>query len=100
VGLVEHVAVWPAGRLSDRFHPGRRELPALTGSRRAFWQAAWRHAVFGVVLGELERRLNPPPESPPEATADLLEQYVTSNGHGDIERATRGARVDSGIPPE
>ncbi len=64
VGLFEHLALWPAGRLSDRFHPGRAALPRLTGDRRAFWLAVWRHALFGVVLGELEARLNPPPRRP------------------------------------
>ena len=56
--LVEHFGLWPLGRLSDRLHPARAELPVLTGNRRALWQATWRHALFGAVLGELERRLN------------------------------------------
>jgi len=55
--LAEHLASWPATALTDRFHPARDELPALRGSSRAFAQAAWRHLVFGTVLGELERRL-------------------------------------------
>ncbi|MDO8209270.1 hypothetical protein [Conexibacter sp. CPCC 206217] len=100
VALAEHVALWPAGRLSDRHHPGRDELPVLTGSRRAFWQAAWRHALFGVLLGELESRLNPQPLPPVEPDPDPLEHHVSSNGHGDIARAAGVARVDSGIPPE
>lgn len=79
--LAEHLALWPLGRLSDRFHPARDELPALTGNRRAFAQAAWRHLLFGLVLGELERRLNAEGEDEP------LEVPVGSNGHGDIERA-------------
>ena len=54
--MAENVALWPLGRLSDRFHPARRELPRLTGNRRAFAQATWRHALFGVVLGLLVRR--------------------------------------------
>jgi hypothetical protein len=58
IGLAEHVGLWPLGRLTDRFHPARRELPRLTDNRRAFWQATWRHLLFGAVLGELERRLN------------------------------------------
>lgn len=97
VALVEHLALWPAGRLSDRFHPGRDELPRLTGDRRAFWLAVWRHALFGVLLGELEHRLNPPPLPPPEPAPAPFEQYVSSNGHGDLGRA---ARVDSAFPPE
>jgi hypothetical protein len=55
--LGEHLASWPATALTDRFHPARAELPILSGSGRAFAQAAWRHLVFGTVLGELERRL-------------------------------------------
>jgi hypothetical protein len=46
--------------LSDRFHPARGNLPRLTGNRRALAQATWRHLLFGVVLGELERRANRP----------------------------------------
>jgi hypothetical protein len=81
----EHLALWPLGRLSDRYHPARGQLPALTGNRRAFVQAAWRHALFGAVLGELERRLNPPDVfEPPEVP-------VSSNGHGNIEQAAVGA---------
>jgi hypothetical protein len=52
--LAEHVGLWPLGRLSDRFHPARWELPELTGNRRAFAQATWRHALFGVALGAME----------------------------------------------
>jgi len=55
--LAEHVASWPATALTDRLHPARAELPVLAGSRRAFAQATWRHLLFGVVLGTLERRL-------------------------------------------
>jgi hypothetical protein len=57
-GLAEHVGLWPLGRASDRFHPARRELPKLAGNRRAFAQATWRHALFGIVLGVGEERLN------------------------------------------
>jgi hypothetical protein len=56
--LVEHVATWPATALTDRFHPARDELPVLRPSRRAFAQATWRHLLFGVLLGELERHLH------------------------------------------
>ena len=51
-------ALWPLGVLIDRHHPARSELEPLRGNRRAFAQATWRHLLFGVVLGELERRLN------------------------------------------
>jgi hypothetical protein len=83
--MAEHVALWPLGRLLDRLHPARRELTPLTGNRRAFAQAAWRHLVFGLVLGELERRLNAEVgEEPPEVP-------VSSNGHGNIEMAVGAA---------
>lgn len=82
-GLFEHVALWPLGRLSDRFHPARKQLPTLTGNRVAFAQAAWRHLLFGLVLGELERRVNAEPEpTPPEPPADY-----STNGHGTFEHA-------------
>jgi hypothetical protein len=83
IGLVEHVGLWPLGRLTDRLHPARKELPALTGNRPAFLQATWRHLLFGLVLGELERRVNAEPEpAPPEPEADY-----SSNGHGSLEHA-------------
>jgi hypothetical protein len=58
VAQAENFALWPLGRLSDRFHPAHAELPRLTGNRRALAQATWRHLLFGVVLGALERRWN------------------------------------------
>jgi hypothetical protein len=61
VGLAEHVGLWPLGRVTDRLHPARAELPRLTGNRRAFRQATWRHLLFGIVLGTLEGLLNPTP---------------------------------------
>ena len=86
LALFEHVALWPLGSLSDRFHPARKELTQLQGNRRAFAQGAVRHLLFGVVLGELERRLNAAPEpAPPPAAVD-----VSSNGHGSIEHAASG----------
>jgi hypothetical protein len=81
--LAEHLALWPLVRVTDRLHPARRELPKLTGNRPAFWQAAWRHLLFGVVLGELERRLNEAPEHEP---ADFT-AVVSTNGHGSLEDA-------------
>ena len=84
--LAEHVALWPLlVRGSDHHHPARDDLPALTGNRRAFAQATWRHFLFGVVLGELERRLNRTEVYEP------LEVPVSSNGHGNIEHAAVGA---------
>jgi hypothetical protein len=58
VGLIEHVATWPMVALVDRYHPARKELPKLSGDRRAFGQATIRHAVFGIVLGLVEDALN------------------------------------------
>ena len=81
--LAEHLAFWPLGALIDRHHPARSELEPLIGNRRAFAQAGWRHLLFGVVLAETERRLND------TARFEPLEQVpASSNGHGDIERAT------------
>ena len=81
--LGEHVALWPLTTVVDRFHPARKDLPALAGDRRAFAQSAIRHLLFGLVLGELERRLNATPEpAPPPPMAAF-----SSNGHGSIEQA-------------
>ena len=80
-GLVEHLAFWPATLLVDRLHPAAGDFPALWGDPRAFAQAAWRHALFGLVMGELERRLNPPGDSP----APIDDADVASNGHGSAE---------------
>ncbi len=55
---VENFGLWPLVRLTDRFHPARHELEPLSGNRRALAQATWRHAIFGVVLGVVEARLN------------------------------------------
>lgn len=84
-GMAEHVALWPLGRLIDRYHPARGDLTGLEGNRRAFGQAMWRHLVFGVVLGELERRLNATDEYEPPSVP------VTSNGQGNIEAAVSAA---------
>ena len=85
-GLAEHLGFWPTVGLIDRHHPARSELEPLSGNRRAFAQAAWRHLLFGLVLGELERRLNDEREYEP-----LEGVPVSSNGHGNIERAAVGA---------
>jgi len=85
-GIAEHVGFWPLGRLVDRLHPARGDLTPLSGNRRAFAQATWRHVLFGLVLAELERRLNAEDtaEEPPPVP-------VSSNGHGDIEAAVGAA---------
>jgi hypothetical protein len=86
LALFEHLALWPLGAVSDRFHPARKELPKLQGNRRAFAQGTVRHLIFGLVLGELEQRLNAAPEpAPPPDAID-----VSSNGHGSIEHAASG----------
>lgn len=83
--LAEHLALWPLGRLVDRHHPARRELAQMSGNSRAFAQAAWRHALFGLTLGALEHRLNRQRhEEPPPVP-------ISSNGHGDIETAAVAA---------
>jgi hypothetical protein len=82
-GLAEHVSTWPLTIAVERVHPARDDLPPLWGSPRAFAQATWRHLVFGIVLGELERRLNAGDQDGPLP----FEQQVSSNGHGDLERA-------------
>jgi hypothetical protein len=86
-GLAEHLATWPGTAVIDRVHPARCDLPDLWGSGRAFAQGAWRHAVFGFVLGELERRLNPPEE----IALQVDDVVVSTNGHGSVEHvATPG----------
>jgi hypothetical protein len=47
-GMAENLATWPL----TRFLPGVE----LWGNRRAFWQAVWRHLLFGALLGVLEER--------------------------------------------
>jgi hypothetical protein len=81
VALAEHVALWPLTIAVDRVHPARDEMPRLAGSARAFAQATWRHLLFGIVMGELERRLN----APPDQDIPAYEHVVSSNGHGHLE---------------
>jgi hypothetical protein len=80
-GLAEHVATWPGTAMLDRVHPARSDLPQLWGSGRAFAQGAWRHVLFGFVLGEIERRLNPLDE----LGAPVDDAVVSTNGHGSVE---------------
>jgi hypothetical protein len=82
--LAENFVTWPLTALADRLHPARAELPAAFGSPRALAQSTWRHLLFGVLLGELERRLNAPEEV---EVPDYL-QTVSSNGHGRLEHLT------------
>ncbi len=92
--LAEHLATWPLTIAVDRVHPARDDMPALSASWRAFAQGTWRHLLFGVVLGELERRLNAPEGS------DLpsYEHVISSNGHGHLEHA--GVMPGTEPPPE
>jgi hypothetical protein len=85
--LGEHVASWPLVLLTDRLHPARGEMPTLGTDPRAFAQATWRHLLFGVVLGEVERRLN----DEPDEELPAYEHAVSTNGHGNIEHAISGA---------
>jgi hypothetical protein len=80
--MTELVATWPLAALSDRFHPARDQLPAIYRSPRAFAQSAWRHLLFGLVLGELERRL-----SAGTGTLHGSAPDYASNGHGSLDRA-------------
>jgi hypothetical protein len=80
-GLSEHVASWPLVLVTDRVHPARDELPTLGTNPAAFAQATWRHLLFGAVLGELERRLNPPAGTPQPMTPER----AATNGHGRVE---------------
>lgn len=85
--MVEHLGTWPLVFLTDRFHPARKELPTLSGSAAAFAQATWRHFLFGLVLGEVERRLN----APEDEDVPSYEHVVSTNGHGNIEHALSGS---------
>jgi len=88
-GAGEHLCTWPLVGVVERVHPARRELPDLSGDPRAFAQATWRHLLFGTVLGELERRLN----APPDEDVPTYEHVVSPNGHGDIEHALSGQSI-------
>ena len=87
--LAENFATWPLVGIIERIHPARDDLPKLTSNPRALAQATWRHLLFGVVLGELERRFN----APPPATPAPYENAVSSNGHGNLEHAVQGGRT-------
>jgi hypothetical protein len=89
-GLAEHLATWPATLLLERVHPAAGDFPDLWGNPRAFAQATWRHALFGFVLGELERRLNPPSDTP----APIDDAAVASNGHGSADHLVAVGPVD------
>lgn len=81
----ENFGSWPAAWLVDNFHPAPGDIPKLLGNRRALAQATWRHLLFGVVMGEVERRLNSDGADEPPPVP------VSSNGHGNIELAVGAA---------
>ena len=55
MALAEHLTLYPLSWFVDRYHPARGDPgdPRLLSNPRAFAQATWRHALFGVVLGRL-----------------------------------------------
>jgi hypothetical protein len=57
MALAEHVSLYPLTYFVDRHHPARGSpgVPPLLTNPRAFAQATWRHALFGVLLGRLAR---------------------------------------------
>ena len=89
--LAENFGLWPLVRLTDRLHPARDRLPVLAGSRRALAQATWRHALFGVLLGIVEQRLNAARDADLPVPAD-------TNGHGPLEAAAVSAPVPAQPP--
>jgi hypothetical protein len=86
--MAENFALWPLAALSDRFHPARADLPTLSGSRRTLAQATWRHLLFGLLLGELERHW----ADGAGASAPGPAPNYASNGHGSLERAVSAVR--------
>jgi len=80
----ENLLTWPLTAATDRLHPARKELPTLFANPRAFAQSAWRHLLFGVLLGELERRLN---AQEPAVAAPSPVPTASTNGHGTLEHA-------------
>ena len=85
--LAEHAATWPSMAVVGQVHPAAGDFPPLFANPRAIAQATWRHALFGVVLGELERRLN----APADPDVPSYEHVASTNGHGDLEAALSGA---------
>ena len=84
-----------SARCPTAFTPRARSCPSSRATAAAFAQATWRHLLFGLVLGELERRVNAAPEHvPPEPEADY-----SSNGHGSLEHALTVSEAGSGSGP-
>jgi hypothetical protein len=76
-GLAENFATWPLLALSDRLHPAREQLSPAFANPRGLAQSTWRHLLFGVLLGELERRLNADDRVNPPDYSHL----ISTNGH-------------------
>lgn len=57
--VAENTLGWPMLAVFDRIHPYRRngEWPPLASNPRVFAQATTGHALFGVLLGLLSRRV-------------------------------------------
>ncbi len=55
MALAEHATLYPLCYFVDRYHPARGEqgIPPLLKNPRAYAQATWRHALFGLALGRL-----------------------------------------------
>jgi hypothetical protein len=84
VASAENVLTWPLAALIDRLHPARKEMPPLLANPRAFAQSTWRHLLFGMLLGEIERRLN---SQEPAVATPLYPYAASTNGHGTLEHA-------------
>ncbi len=80
-GLAENFATWPLVALTDHAHPAREELPPAFADPRALAAATWRHLLFGVLLGELERRMN----ADGRVEVPDYSHLVSTNGHGRVE---------------
>jgi hypothetical protein len=67
MALAEHLALYPLCFFVDRHHParGKAGVPPLLTNPRAFAQATWRHALFGLVLGRLARQADAAAVRPP-----------------------------------
>jgi len=59
MAFAEHLTLYPLSYFVDRYHPahGEEGIPPLVNPR-AFAQATFRHAVFGLVLGRLASTAN------------------------------------------
>ena len=55
MALAEHGTLYPLCYFIDRHHPARGEegIPPLLTNARAYAQATWRHALFGLALARL-----------------------------------------------